>query len=57
MFDIEGVEDLATGTFSANAVEVNAAAAEGGKVKFTVTPKKDTEGVMPNRFFFKVKMK
>ena len=39
VFDIEGVEDIGAGTFSADAVEVNAAAAEGGKVKFTVTPK------------------
>jgi hypothetical protein len=51
------VKDLVTGTFTVDSVEVNAAAAEGGKVKFTVTPKKDTAGVVPDRFFFKVKMK
>jgi hypothetical protein len=61
VFDIEGVGDLATGTFSADVVEVNAAAAEGGKVKFTVTPKGGESGALgttrPTRFFFKVKMK
>ena len=56
VFDIEGVEDLATGTFSADAVEVNEAAAEGGKVKFTVTPV-GTEASRPASFFFKVRMK
>ena len=61
VFDIEGVQNLATGTFSADAVEVNAAAAEGGKVKFTVTPKGEENGAIgssrPSSFFFKARMK
>ena len=61
VFDIEGVQNLATGTFSADAVEVNAAAAEGGKVKFTVTPKGEEDGAIgsscPTSFFFKARMK
>jgi hypothetical protein len=61
VFDIEGVQNLATGTFSADAVEVNAAAAEGGKVKFTVTPKGEENGAIgssrPTSFFFKARMK
>ena len=56
VFDIEGVEDLASGMFSADAAKVNAAAAEGGKVKFTVTPV-GTEASRPASFFFKVRMK
>lgn len=35
VFDIEGAEGLAAGTFSADAVEVNTVVAEGGKVKMT----------------------
>jgi hypothetical protein len=57
VFDIEGVQDLTTGTFSAEVVEINAAAPEDGKVKFTVTPKGDDAGPVPDRFFFRVKMK
>ena len=51
VFDIEGVQDLATGTFTANAVEVNAAAPQDGNVKFTVAPKGGALGTTrPTRF-------
>ena len=52
-FDVEGAEDLGNGTFSDNAVEINAATPENGKAKFTVTPKSEN---LP-QFFFKVKLK
>ena len=58
VFDIEGVQDLATGTFTANAVEVNAATPQDGNVKFTVAPKGGALGTTrPTIFFFRVKMK
>ena len=53
VFDIEGAKDLADSTFSAETVEINAAAPENGKIRFTVTPTGET----PAKFFFKVKMK
>ena len=65
MFDIEGAEKLMSGGagFSPDNVEVNAAAPQGGNVKFTVTPKLGNgelgtgNGEKPASFFFRVKMK
>ena len=58
VFDIEGTETLASGGvgFSPDNVEVNAAVAENGNVKFTVMPKTGN-GEKPNSFFFRVKMR
>ena len=60
MFEIEvaekfvsgGVGELGVGLSSDN-VEVNAAVAENGNVKFTITPKVGN-GEMPESFFFRV---
>ena len=63
VFDIEGAEKLVSdgvselgAGFSPDNVEVNAAAPENGKVKFSVAPKVEG-GEKPNSFFFRVKMK
>ena len=56
VFDIEGREKLSSGEFSSNAVQINAAQADNGNVKFTVTPKVEKDE-KPTSFFFKVKMK
>ena len=56
VFDIEGSETLSSGEFSSAAVQINAAQADNGNVKFTVTPKIET-GDKPDSFFFKIKMK
>ena len=56
VFDIEGREKLSSGEFSSNAVQINAAQADNGNVKFTVTPKVEKEE-KPASFFFKAKMK
>ena len=56
VFDIEGREKLSSGEFSSNAVQINAAQADNGNVKFTVTPKAEKDE-KPTSFFFKVKMK
>lgn len=53
VFTIAGGETLGEETLSPDAVEVNAAAAEAGKVKFTVKPKEEPKF---GRFFFRVKM-
>lgn len=53
IFTIKGSETCSEDTLSDEAVEVNATAAEDGKVKFTVTPKVNAT---PDSFFFKVKM-
>ena len=50
---VEGAEELGTGTFSSDSVEVSTAEPENGRVKFTLAPK----GEKPAKFFFKVKMK
>ena len=57
VFDIEGAAELDMGNerWDTGNVEVNAAAPENGKVKFTVAPKGG--GEKPNSFFFRVKMK
>ena len=59
MFDIEGAEKLVSGEagFSSENVEVNAAATEDNKVKFSVTPKVEKGNDKPASFFFRVKMK
>jgi len=60
VFDIEGAEKLESdgAGFSSDNVEVNAAAPENGKVKFTVTPKGGALGTTrPASFFFRIKMK
>ena len=56
VFDIQGCETLSLGEFSSNAVQINAAQADNGNVKFTVTPKAEKDE-KPTSFFFKVKMK
>lgn len=58
VFDIEGSEKLDMGDvrWDRSNVEVNVAAPENGKVKFTVAPKVEG-GEKPNSFFFRVKMK
>jgi hypothetical protein len=56
VFDIEGREKLSSGEFSSNAVQINAAQADNGNVKFTVTPKAEKDE-KPTSFFFKAKMK
>ena len=56
VFDIEGREKLSSGEFSSNVVQINAAQADNGNVKFTVTPKAENSD-KPDSFFFKVKMK
>ena len=58
VFDIEGAAELDMGNerWDTGNVEVNAAAPENGKVKFTVAPKVEG-GEKPNSFFFRVKMK
>ena len=56
VFDIEGREKLSSGEFSSNAVQINAAQADNGNVKFTVTPKAEKDE-KPASFFFKAKMK
>ena len=59
VFDIQGCETLSSGEFSSNAVQINAAGADNGNVKFTVSPK-EIDGLgtsRPTSFFFKVKMK
>ena len=58
--EIEGTEKLAREKvgFSSENVEVNAAVAENGNVKFIVTPNGGGEGARrPTSFFFRVKMK
>ena len=56
VFDVEGCESLGNDSFSSDAVTIDAAVAEDGKVKFTVVPKK-AGGKKPGSFFFRVKMK
>ena len=56
VFDIQGRETLSAGEFSSNAVQIDAAQADNGNVKFTVSPKIENSN-KPNSFFFKVKMK
>lgn len=54
---IEGVERLATDVFSSDAVDVKDVAVEDGKVRFSVRPKSGDNGILPESFFFRVKMK
>ena len=56
VFDIQGRETLSSGEFSSNAVQINAAGADNGNVRFTVTPKAEKDE-KPTSFFFKAKMK
>ena len=56
VFDVQGRETLSSGEFSSNAVQIDAAQADNGNVKFTVSPKIENSN-KPNSFFFKVKMK
>ena len=56
VFDIQGRETLSAGEFSSATVQIDAAQADNGNVKFTVSPKIENSN-KPNSFFFKVKMK
>ena len=61
VFEVEGASAIERSNgiengFSADNVELSVAEPSGGKVKFTVTPKVEG-GKLPDRFFFKVKMK